>query len=105
MSKQQLPAGETRVREKSRSQTLQPPLFRVLMHNDDYTTMEFVVHVLEHVFRKSTVEANQIMINIHIKGIGMCGTYPFEIAETKVARVHSLAREAGYPLRCSLEEA
>ncbi len=105
MSKLQLPAGETRVRERSRSQTVQPPLFKVLMHNDDYTTMEFVVHMLERVFHKPSVEANQIMLNIHFKGVGMCGTYPFEIAETKVSRVHALARESGYPLRCSLEEA
>lgn len=105
MSKQNLPAGETRVREKSHAQTVHPSLYKVLMHNDDYTTMEFVVHVLEAVFHKSTVEANRIMLNIHVKGVGMCGTYPFEIAETKVSRVHALARDAGYPLRCSLEEA
>ncbi len=105
MSKLQLPAGETRVREKSRSRAVQPPLFKVLMHNDDYTTMEFVVHVLQSVFHKPSVEANQIMLNIHFKGVGMCGTYPFEVAETKVSRVHALARESGYPLRCSLEEA
>jgi ATP-dependent Clp protease adaptor protein ClpS len=105
VSKLQLPAGETRIREKSRSKTIDPPLFKVLMHNDDYTTMEFVVHILQSIFRKSGAEANQIMLNIHFKGIGMCGTYPFEIAETKVSRVHALARESGYPLRCSLEEA
>lgn len=102
MSKQQLPSGETRVKSRSRSGT--PPVFKVLMHNDDYTTMEFVVEILETVFRKSPTEATRIMLNIHVKGVGMCGTYPWEIAETKVAKVHSLAREAGYPLRCSLEE-
>ena len=103
MSKQQLPSGETRVSSRSRTRT--PPLFKVLMHNDDYTTMEFVVQVLETVFHKSTTEANRIMLNIHVRGVGMCGTYPFEIAETKIARVHHLARESGFPLRCSLEEA
>lgn len=74
------------------------------MHNDDYTTMEFVVQVLESVFHKAPAEANQVMLNIHFKGVGMCGTYPLEIAETKVARVHALARNEGFPLQCSLEE-
>lgn len=97
------PGGQTRVAEKSAAKTGLPPLFRVLMHNDDYTTMEFVVHVLETVFRKSATEANQIMLNIHFKGVGSCGVYPLEVAETKIGKVHSLARSDGYPLRCSLE--
>ncbi|MFA5516432.1 MAG: ATP-dependent Clp protease adaptor ClpS [Desulfuromonadales bacterium] len=101
MTRQQLPSGET----KAKSRSARPPLYKVLMHNDDYTTMEFVVEVLERVFHKSSIEANRIMLNIHLRGAGMCGTYPEEIAETKVARVHLLAREAGYPLKCSLEEA
>lgn len=103
MAKQQHPAGETRV--KSRSRTVTPPLYKVLMHNDDYTTMEFVVQTLEQVFHKSPIEANRIMLNIHLGGVGNCGTYPGEIAETKMARVHALAREAGYPLKCTMEEA
>lgn len=81
-----------------------PSRFKVYMHNDDYTTMEFVVQILEMVFHKPATEANQIMLNIHFKGVGLCGAYPFDIAETRVDRVHSLAREAGFPLRCSLEE-
>jgi ATP-dependent Clp protease adaptor protein ClpS len=101
----QLPAGQTRASEESRSKTAEPILFKVLMHNDDYTTMEFVVQMLETVFHKPVTEAQQIMLNIHFRGVGMCGTFPFEIAETKVARVHHLARESGFPLRCSLEEA
>ncbi len=104
MSKQ-LPSGETRVEEKSRSKSASPPLYRVLMHNDDYTTMEFVVHVLQAVFRKPPAEASQIMLNIHLKGVGMCGVFPHEIAETKVDKVHAMARTEGFPLRCSLEEA
>ena len=103
MSKQQS-KEESRVAEKSGTRTASPPMFKVLMHNDDYTTMEFVVQVLETVFRKSPAEANKIMLNIHFKGIGMCGAYPFQIAETKVARVHSMAREEGFPLKCSIEE-
>ena len=80
------------------------PLFRVLMHNDDYTTMEFVVNALETIFNKNATEANQIMLNIHLKGAGMCGVYPFEIAETKADKVHRSAAEEGFPLKCSVEE-
>ncbi|PLX82395.1 MAG: ATP-dependent Clp protease adaptor ClpS [Desulfuromonas sp.] len=104
MSKQ-LPSGETGVQEESRTRTARPPLFKVLLHNDDYTSMEFVVQVLETVFRKSPPEANRIMLNIHVKGMGVCGIYPHEIAETKAVRVRSLAKEEGFPLRCTLEEA
>ena len=99
------PDEQTGVTAKSRSKVQQPALFKVLMHNDDYTTMEFVVEMLTRVFHKAPAEANRIMLNIHYKGLGICGVYPFEIAETKVARVHSLAKEAGHPLKCSLEEA
>jgi ATP-dependent Clp protease adaptor protein ClpS len=103
MSKQ-MPSEETKFVEKSRSKTGLPPSFKVLMHNDDYTTMEFVVQTLVTIFRKSPTEANQIMLNIHVKGAEVCGIYPFEIAETKVARVHTLAREEGFPLKCSIQE-
>ncbi len=91
--------------EESRSQTATPPLFRVLMHNDDFTSMDFVVEVLEAIFHKSPTEANRIMLNIHFKGLGMCGVFPHEIAETKIDRVHALARDEGFPLRCSMEPA
>ncbi len=74
------------------------------MHNDDYTTMEFVVEVLRSVFHQSDSAAERIMLAIHFQGIGHCGTYPFAIAETKVQEVRSLARKAGYPLRCSIEK-
>jgi ATP-dependent Clp protease adaptor protein ClpS len=99
----QNPSGTTRTEEKSRSKTAQPPLFRVLMHNDDFTSMEFVVQVLEEIFHKTSPEANSIMLSIHFKGMGICGIYPHEIAETKIDRVHGLARNEGYPLRCSME--
>jgi len=101
----QVPSGDVRVAEKSRSRTANPQLFKVLMHNDDYTTMEFVIQVLEGVFRKPPPEATRIMLNIHVRGVGMCGIFPFEIAETKIEQVHALARKEGYPLKCSLEEA
>ena len=81
----------------------EPPLYRVLLHNDDYTTMQFVVDVLMVVFNKSMEEATHIMLNVHKKGVGLCGVYPYEIAETKVDTVDSLARENGFPLKCSME--
>ena len=81
----------------------EPPLYRVLLLNDDYTTMDFVVEVLKYVFQKSEEDANQIMLNVHHKGFGVCGLYPFEIAETKVDMVDSLARERGFPLKCTME--
>jgi len=83
---------------------LKPPqLYKVLMHNDDYTTMEFVVEVLMTVFRKSAAGAVDIMLKIHHEGLGLCGVYPYEVAETKIEEVHDLAKEAGYPLKCSME--
>lgn len=95
--------NQTRPDSGSRTRTGQPPLFRVMMHNDDYTTMEFVVEALMAVFHKSPPEANRIMLHIHLKGAGMCGIFPYEIAETKIVKVHEMARRQGYPLRCSLE--
>lgn len=81
-----------------------PRRFRVLLHNDDYTTMEFVIDTLMQVFRKTLEEATAITLAVHEKGLGSCGVYTEEIAETKVAQVHDRARKAGYPLRCSMEE-
>jgi ATP-dependent Clp protease adaptor protein ClpS len=95
---------EAQVDTDTRDQTRKPPLYRVLLHNDDYTTMEFVVEVLMFVFSKSPESAAKIMLNVHQKGVGVCGLYPFEVAETKVDTVHNLARESGFPLRCSMEQ-
>ncbi|MBN1480562.1 ATP-dependent Clp protease adapter ClpS [candidate division KSB1 bacterium] len=83
----------------------EPRLFKVLLHNDNYTTMEFVVEVLETVFHKSPVEATQIMMNVHRKGLGVCGIYPYDVAESKVVQVHVLAKQKQFPLKCSMEEA
>lgn len=83
----------------------EPRMFRVLLHNDDYTSMEFVVNILTDVFRKTLEEATAIMLAVHEQGIGQCGVYTFEIAESKVALVHRRARRAGFPLRCTMEEA
>ncbi len=89
---------------KEKKEISEPPLYKVLLHNDDYTTMEFVVLILEKVFHKSTAEATRIMLNVHHDGIGIAGIYPREIAETKVAVVLDLARKNEYPLKCSMEK-
>ncbi len=83
----------------------EPPMFKVLLHNDDYTTMEFVVEILQTVFHKSPSEATQIMLLVHKNGTGVCGIFTAEIAETKVQLVLHLARKKGFPLQCSMEEA
>jgi len=95
----------SRVEVQNEQSVARPPMFKVIMHNDDYTSMEFVVEMLVQVFHKSPTEANQIMLHIHFKGSGLCGVFPFEVAETKVAKVHTAARAQGYPLRCSLAKA
>lgn len=82
-----------------------PSMFKVLLHNDNYTTMEFVVFVLIEVFSKGEAEAFRIMLQVHQEGIGVAGIYPFEIAETKAARVEQMARDNEYPLMCTVEEA
>ena len=80
-------------------------MYKVLLHNDDYTTMEFVVFVLQGIFHHSEAEAMQIMLHVHKQGIGVAGVYTHEVAESRVAQVEALAREHEFPLRCSLEEA
>jgi len=80
-----------------------PKRYKVLMHNDDYTTMEFVVHILKTIFGKSMAQAVAIMMKIHLDGVGLCGVFTLEIAETKLNKVQQLARQNGHPLKCSLE--
>ena len=89
--------------ERTRHETKKPELFKVLLLNDDYTTMEFVVEILENVFHKQPAEAYRIMMAVHTQGKGLCGVYPFEVAETKVATVTDRARESGFPLRAAME--
>ncbi len=81
----------------------EPRMMRVLLHNDNYTTMDFVVKILEEIFHKSPAEATAIMLSVHHNGIGVCGVYPAEVAETKVSQVHKRATQAGFPLRASTE--
>lgn len=83
----------------------EPPLFKVLLHNDDYTTMEFVVWVLESVFNMPVDKAIQIMLNVHNSGIGVAGVYTYEVAEMKVSKTSELARDAEFPLLCTMERA
>jgi len=95
---------ETGISVYTQKKVTEPTLYRVLLHNDDYTSMEFVVDILVMIFRKTEGEATQIMLNVHKDGIGICGIYPYEVAETKVETVHSLAAENGYPLKCTMEK-
>ena len=91
------------VLERTKQETKRPDLFKVLLLNDDYTTMEFVVEVLENIFNKAPAEAYRIMMAVHIQGKGLCGVYPYDIAETKVQTVIDLAREPGFPLKATME--
>ncbi|MDQ6799772.1 MAG: ATP-dependent Clp protease adaptor ClpS [Acidobacteriota bacterium] len=90
---------------EAEEKTEEPPLFKVLLHNDDYTTMDFVVHVLESVFNLPEDQAIQIMLNVHVKGIGVAGVYTLEVAEMKVAKTTAMAREQEFPLLCTIEKA
>ena len=97
--------GDSSVATKTEKKLKKPNLYRVLLHNDNYTTMEFVVKILMNVFRHPQAEAVRIMLQVHHNGIGVAGVYSFEIAETKVAQVTDLARQNEFPLRCSMEPA
>lgn len=104
MSKRQ-EQEESDVLLDERTRVKQPKLYKVLLLNDNYTTMDFVVAVLETIFKKSPAEAVEIMMHVHKQGRGLCGVYPREIAETKLHQVHERARAEGHPLRCTMEEA
>jgi ATP-dependent Clp protease adaptor protein ClpS len=89
---------------KTRPKTQKPSMYKVLLLNDDYTPMEFVVHVLESIFKKNRQEATDIMLHVHRRGVGVCGIYTFEVAETKVAQVMDFARANEQPLQCTMEK-
>jgi ATP-dependent Clp protease adaptor protein ClpS len=93
------------VRERAETRTEQPKLYNVILLNDDYTTMEFVMQILETLFQKSPAEAYRIMMHVHRNGRGLAGVYTWEVAETKVEKVATLSHEAGYPLRATIEDA
>ena len=92
------------VASKTRPKTKKPSLYKVLLLNDDYTPMEFVVHILERIFGKNRDEAVQIMLHVHRHGVGICGVFTFEVAETKVAQVIEVARRHEHPLQCTMEK-
>jgi ATP-dependent Clp protease adaptor protein ClpS len=92
------------VKERPQIKKKEPTLYKVVLLNDDYTTMEFVIHVLETVFQKSPAEAFRIMMHVHLNGKGIAGVYPWEIAETKVDTVTAMARQSEFPLRAAIEE-
>lgn len=89
--------------EKLQEKVTEPPMYKVLLHNDDYTTKAFVVEILTAVFNKSVEEATRLMWRVHRHGVGVCGVYPYELAETKVNLVSRVARENGFPLKATLE--
>ena len=95
---------ETNTAVRSRAKTKKPAMYKVLMLNDDYTPMEFVVHVLERVFAKNREEATRVMLHVHQKGVGICGVYTYEVAETKVTQTMDFARKHQHPLQCTLEK-
>ena len=98
------PGTGTGVIVKPKPKTKKPSMYKVLMLNDDYTPMEFVVHILERFFAKSRQEATRIMLHVHRRGVGICGVYTYEVAETKVTQVMDFARQHQHPLQCTLEK-
>jgi ATP-dependent Clp protease adaptor protein ClpS len=104
-SPQNRPESQVLERTKTKKKLKQPPLYKVLFHNDDYTPMEFVVLLLMQVFGRSEVDATQIMLHVHNSGIGVAGLYPFSVAETKVSEVMAAAEKAQYPLLVTMEPA
>ena len=104
MPSQRLPQHETDLLSKARDFVEKPRMYKVLLHNDNYTTREFVVQILQMIFHKNPDEATQIMLHVHHNGVGMCGVYPREIAETKANQVESVARGCEFPLLCTYEE-
>ncbi|MGH9915697.1 MAG: ATP-dependent Clp protease adaptor ClpS, partial [Pyrinomonadaceae bacterium] len=93
---------ELAVATKTQHKVSKPPLYKVLLHNDDYTTMEFVIFILQTVFNRTESDAVMIMLEVHTQGIGVAGVYTFEIAETRAAKVTRLAQSQEFPLRCSI---
>ncbi|MFP6716596.1 MAG: ATP-dependent Clp protease adapter ClpS [Alphaproteobacteria bacterium] len=96
--------SDTGVVTRARPKTKKPSMYKVLMLNDDYTPMEFVVYVLERFFSKQSEDANRIMLHVHQRGVGICGVYSYEVAETKVTQVMDFARQNEHPLQCTLEK-
>ncbi len=105
MTKKPEDDGDSSIMIETRPKTKRPPLYKVLLLNDDYTPMEFVVIVLKRFFRMDMEEATRVMLHVHQKGVGICGIFPYEVAETKVNQVMEFARQNQHPLQCTLEKA
>jgi len=105
MSDERTQQGHGLVVEEAQPRTKRPPLYRVVLLNDDYTPMEFVVDVLEHIFGMDRTTATRVMLEVHTCGEGVCGVFTYEIAETKAAQVTTYARQNQHPLLCTMEEA
>jgi ATP-dependent Clp protease adaptor protein ClpS len=95
--------GDTAVVTEKKSKTAKPKLWKVILHNDDFTTQEFVIHVLQTVFNREPMEAHELMLQVHHRGMCVAGVYTYEIAETKVATVEQMARAAEFPFLCTME--
>lgn len=91
--------------EEARPQLKRPPLYKVILLNDDYTPMDFVIHILESFFGMGREQATQVMLEVHTRGVGVCGVFTRDVAETKVAQVNDSSRENQHPLKCTMEEA
>lgn len=98
-------SGITGVVTQTKTRTRKPSMYKVLMLNDDYTPMEFVVHILQQFFRMTIEDATRVMLHVHQRGVGICGIFTYEVAETKVSQVMDFARKHQHPLQCTLEKA
>lgn len=98
------PSNAEKTIEKTQEQVKEPDMYRVILHNDNYTTMEFVVEVIMKVFHKSAMEATKIMLRVHKQGKGTVGTFTYDVAQTKAQQVHKMARQRDYPLKCTVEK-
>jgi ATP-dependent Clp protease adaptor protein ClpS len=99
-----MPEPQSNISVKPKPATQKPPMYKVLLLNDDYTPMEFVVLILQTFFNKNMEEATQIMMHVHMKGVGLCGVFTREVAETKVGQVLAAAKQAEHPLQCTMEK-
>ena len=96
--------GDPSLAVKTRPKTKRPPMYKVMLLNDDYTPMEFVIYVLQRFFSKSAEDATKVMLHVHQSGVGICGVFTYEVAETKVTQVMDMARQHGHPLQCTMEK-
>ena len=102
--KQRQMTDENLVLQEAKPKLKRPPLYKVLLLNDDFTPMDFVIHILQDFFSMDREKATEVMMHVHTKGVGVCGIFPRDIAETKVSMVNQFSRESQYPLKCTMEK-